>query len=179
MPGEFARTEQLDFEPNLRQRLDEIRRFLRRNVPAIPPKHVQPVSPVRPVRDVRGDRVGERALRRDQRKGQRRRYEWPGAGAHRAVRRRGAIRRGDFCDECDIEVVWQVLEPAADLELGLAVNVMHVLQAVVLHNCIVCLSGLGDTHVGRKGEGENNARDAKIATAALAAVALARRLGPR
>ena len=103
-------------------------------MPAIPPEHVQPVSPVRPARDVRGNRIGEGALRCDQRKGQRRRYEWRGAGAHCAVRRRGAIPRSDFCDEREIEAVRQVLEPAAHWELGLAVNVMQVLQAVVLHN---------------------------------------------
>ena len=44
----FARTEQLDFESNLRQRLDEIRRFLRRNMPTIPPEHIQTIGPVRP-----------------------------------------------------------------------------------------------------------------------------------
>lgn len=128
-----ARTEQLDFEPNLRQRLDEIRRFLRRNVPAIPPEHVQPIGPVRPARDVRGDRIGKRALRRDQREGQRRRYERRGGSAPRAIRRRGAIRRGDLCDEREIEAVGQVLEPATHRELGVTVDVMHVLQAVVLH----------------------------------------------
>lgn len=46
--GEVARTKQLDFESNLRQRLDEIRRFLRRNMPTIPPEHVQTIGPVRP-----------------------------------------------------------------------------------------------------------------------------------
>ena len=130
----LQRTEQLDFEPNLRQRLDEIRSLLRRHVPAIPPEHVQPVRPVRPTRDVRGNRVGERALRRDQRKRQGRRDEGCGGGARRAVRRRGAVRRCDFCDECEIEAVGQVLEPAAHWELGVAVDVMQVLQAIVLYN---------------------------------------------
>lgn len=101
-----ARTKQLDFESNLRQRLDEIRRLLRRNVPTISPEHVQAIGPVRPARDIRGDRVGERALRRDQRERQRRRYERGGARGPRAVRWRCAIRRGDFCDEGDIEAVW-------------------------------------------------------------------------
>ena len=128
------RTKQLDFESNLRQRLDEIRRFLRGNMPTIPPEHVQTIGPVRPARDIRGDRVGERSLRCDQRKGQRRRYELGGARAPGAVRRRCAIRRRDFCDEREIEAVWQVLEPAAYWELGVAVNVMQVLQAVILHS---------------------------------------------
>lgn len=46
--GEVARTKQLDFESNLRQRLDEIRCFLRRNMPTIPPEHIQTIGPVRP-----------------------------------------------------------------------------------------------------------------------------------
>ena len=129
-----VRTEQLDFEPNLRQRLYEIRRLLRRNVPAIPPEHVQPVRPISPARDVRGDRVRERALRRDQRKGQGRRDKWRGGGARRAIRRWCAVRRSDFRDKREVEAVGQVLEPAAHRELGVAVDVMQVLQAVVLYN---------------------------------------------
>lgn len=114
-------------------------------MPAIPPEHVQPVRPVCPARDVRGDRVGERALRCDQRKRQGRCDEGRGGGARRAVRRRCAVRRGDFCDEREIETVRQVLKPAAHWELGVAVDIMQVLQAVVLYIRNECLSGLGVT----------------------------------
>lgn len=132
------RTKQLDFEPDLCQRLDKVRGLLRRDVPAIPPKHVQPVRPIRPTRDVRGDRVRKRALGRDQREGKGRRHKFlrPGAPTHHAAavrrQRRGAIRCGDFGDQRDVKAVGEVLEPVADRELGVAVNVVKMFQAVVL-----------------------------------------------
>ena len=133
MPSCTVRTEQFDLEPDLRQRLYEVRGLLGRDVPAVPAEHVQPVRPVCPARDVRGDRVGQRALRRDQRERKRGGNERRRAWAPRALRRRrGAVRGRDFGDEREVEPVGQVLEPAAHRELGLAVDVVEVLQAVIL-----------------------------------------------
>ena len=127
-----ARTEQLDFEPNLGQRLDEVRSLLRRDVSAVTSEHVQPVRPVRPARRVRRNRVHERALRREQRERQRRRHERGARPTTYAVEGWRAVRGRDFRDQCEVKALGQVLEPAAHRELGQAVDVVHVLQAVVL-----------------------------------------------
>ena len=133
----LRRTEQFNLEPDLRQSLYEVRRLLGRDVPAVPPEHVQPVGPVRPARDVRSDRVGQRPLWRDEREGLRgcdeRRRASRAASSPRAVHwRRGAVPGRDFGDEREVEPVGQVLEPAPHRELGLAVDVVQVFQAVIL-----------------------------------------------
>jgi len=88
-------------------------------VPAVPPEHIQPVSPVRPARAVWRDRVCERALGGDEREGQGRsdeRLRAVAAGRASARARaatctrtvrwwRGAVRRGDFGDEREVEAV--------------------------------------------------------------------------
>ena len=129
------RTEQLDFEPNLGQRLDKVRGLLRRDVPAVASEHVQPVRPVRPARRVRRNGVRERALWREQRERQRRGHE---RGARptttRGVEGRRAVRGRDFVDQCEVKAFGQVFEPAAHRELGRAVDVVQVFQAVVLRH---------------------------------------------
>jgi hypothetical protein len=133
----LRRTEQFNLEPDLRQSLYEVCRLLGRDVPAVPPEHVQPVGPVRPARDVRSDRVGQRALRRDERERlwgrDEQRHASRAAPSPSAVhRRRCAVSGRDFGDEREVEPVGQVLEPAPHGELGLAVDVVQVLQAVIL-----------------------------------------------
>ena len=103
------RTEQLNFEANLRQRLYEVRSLLRRDVSAIASEHVQPVRPVRPARRVGRNRVCEGALGREQRERQGRRDELGAArrccSVARDVKWHRAVRGGDFGDQCEVEAL--------------------------------------------------------------------------
>jgi hypothetical protein len=102
-------------------------------VAAIAPEHVQAIRPVRPARRVRRNRVRERALWREERERQGRRDE---RGAWRSdapgIEWGRAIRGSDFGDERNVKALGQVLKPAAHGELGRAVDIVQVLQAVVL-----------------------------------------------
>ena len=131
-------------------------------MPAVPPEHVQPVCPVRPARHVRSDHVGQRALRRDQREGQRGCGQPLGARRRRTAirrgRRRGAVRRGDFCHGRDVQAVGDVLEPAADGEFGLAVDVVQVFQAVILRGRLGLWMRIVGAGVGVGGRGTRTRR---------------------
>ena len=122
---------------------------------AIAPEHVQAVRPVRPTRRVWRNRVRERALRREERERQGRRDErgaWRGDAS--AIEWGCAVRGSDFGDERDIKAVRQVLKPAPHGELGRAVDVVQVLQAVVLH------APRDFNYCGGRKKGGNGLRDA-------------------
>lgn len=137
-----ALTQQSYFEPNLRQRLHEHIRLIRRNV-STRTQHIQPVNPIRPARLVRRDLVRERGPARAEQRERQLRGQTRRAGnlarvvAHddlREVERRAGTR-GDFADEREVDPVWEVFEPVADDELDGAVDVVEVFEAVVLCVC--------------------------------------------
>ena len=100
------RTEQLDFEPNLSQRLDEVGGLLRRDVATVTSEHVQAVRPVRPARRVGRNSVREGALGREEGERQWRRDERrAGRCCARGVEGRRAVRGGDFRDEREVKTL--------------------------------------------------------------------------